>query len=40
MDNDFFFIGHRGTRTDLGENTLLAFNKSLEFGANYIELRC
>lgn len=36
-DNDFFFIGHRGTRTDLDENTLLAFNKSLEFGANYIE---
>ena len=37
MDKDFFFIGHRGTRTDLDENTLLAFNKSLEFGANYIE---
>lgn len=34
----FFFVGHRGTRVDFDENTLPAFKKAIEYGANYIEL--
>ena len=38
MIEDFLYIGHRGTRTDLDENTFDAFKKAIEYGANYIEL--
>ncbi|MFX1314046.1 MAG: glycerophosphodiester phosphodiesterase [Promethearchaeota archaeon] len=37
MAKNFFFIGHRGTRTSFDENTLVAFNKAIEYGANFIE---
>lgn len=37
MKREFLFIGHRGTRTDLDENTIAAFKKAIKFGANYIE---
>ncbi|MHA2282333.1 MAG: glycerophosphodiester phosphodiesterase [Promethearchaeota archaeon] len=37
MIYDFLFIGHRGTRRDFDENTVLAFKKAIEYGANYIE---
>jgi len=37
MKRGFFFIGHRGTRTDLDENTIAAFNKAIKSGANYLE---
>ena len=37
MISNFLFIGHRGTRRDLDENTISAFKKAIEFGANYIE---
>ena len=37
MKLNFFFIGHRGTRTDFDENTIEAFKKSIEYGSNYIE---
>ncbi|MHA1990690.1 MAG: glycerophosphodiester phosphodiesterase [Candidatus Hodarchaeales archaeon] len=37
MTSNFLFIGHRGTRRDFDENTILAFKKAKEFGANYIE---
>lgn len=37
MDSEFLFIGHRGTRTDFDENTITAFEKAIEFGANCIE---
>ena len=37
MIQDFLFIGHRGTRTSFDENTILAFKKAIEYGANYIE---
>ncbi|MFX1455734.1 MAG: glycerophosphodiester phosphodiesterase [Promethearchaeota archaeon] len=37
MISTFLFIGHRGTRRDFDENTVTAFNKAIEFGANYIE---
>ncbi len=37
MDSEFLYIGHRGTRTDFDENTIIAFEKALEFGANCIE---
>jgi len=37
MELKFYFIGHRGTRVDYDENTLIAFEKAFEFGANYIE---
>ncbi|MFX0041413.1 MAG: glycerophosphodiester phosphodiesterase [Candidatus Hodarchaeota archaeon] len=38
MKSEFLFIGHRGTRTDFDENTIIAFEKAIEYGANYIEL--
>ncbi|MFX1317357.1 MAG: glycerophosphodiester phosphodiesterase [Promethearchaeota archaeon] len=38
MKSEFFYIGHRGTRTDSDENTINAFEKAIEYGANYIEL--
>ncbi|MHA2007411.1 MAG: glycerophosphodiester phosphodiesterase [Promethearchaeota archaeon] len=37
MIQDFLFIGHRGTRTNFDENTITAFIKSIEHGANCIE---
>ena len=37
MIPNFLFIGHRGTRRDYDENTILAFKKAEEYGANYIE---
>ncbi len=37
MKLEFLFIGHRGTRTDFDENTINAFKKAIEYGANYIE---
>jgi glycerophosphoryl diester phosphodiesterase len=37
MTQDFMYIGHRGTRTSFDENTILAFKKALEYGANYVE---
>jgi len=37
MISNFLFIGHRGTRRDFDENTILAFKKAIEYGANYIE---
>lgn len=37
MDSEFLYIGHRGTRTDFDENTIIAFEKVIEFGANCIE---
>ena len=37
MISNFLFIGHRGTRRDFDENTILAFKKAKEYGANYIE---
>ena len=30
-------IGHRGTRVDFDENTIGAFKKAIEYGADYIE---
>ncbi len=38
MSSEFLCIGHRGTRTNFDENTIEAFKKAIEFGANYIEL--
>lgn len=38
MKSDFLYIGHRGTRFNFDENTINAFEKALEYGANYIEL--
>ena len=38
MKYDFICIGHRGTRIDYDENTLGAFKKAIEYGADYIEL--
>ncbi len=37
MVKEFIFIGHRGTRTKFDENTLVAFDKAIEYGADYIE---
>ncbi len=37
MNQEFLFIGHRGTRTDFDENTIGAFKKAIEYGSNYIE---
>ncbi len=37
MKSLFYFIGHRGTRVDYDENTILSFEKAIEYGANYIE---
>lgn len=37
MIQDFLLIGHRGTRTSFDENTILAFKRAIEYGANYIE---
>jgi len=37
MNSKFLYIGHRGTRTDIDENTIPAFKKAIEFGSNYIE---
>jgi len=37
MSSEFLYIGHRGTRTILDENTISAFLKAIEFGANCIE---
>ena len=38
MKSEFLYIGHRGTKTDFDENTINAFEKAIEYGANYIEL--
>ena len=38
MKSEFLYIGHRGTRTVFDENTIKAFKKAIEYGANYIEL--
>ena len=37
MTKKLLFIGHRGTRTNFEENTFIAFNKAIEYGAEYIE---
>jgi glycerophosphoryl diester phosphodiesterase len=37
VDSFFFYVGHRGTRAIFDENTIEAFEKAIEFGANYIE---
>ncbi|MFX1574449.1 MAG: glycerophosphodiester phosphodiesterase [Promethearchaeota archaeon] len=37
MVKKLIFIGHRGTRTKFDENTLVAFNKAIEYGVDYIE---
>lgn len=37
MIKNFLFIGHRGTRRNFDENTILAFKKAIEYGATYIE---
>ncbi|MFX0004112.1 MAG: glycerophosphodiester phosphodiesterase [Candidatus Hodarchaeota archaeon] len=37
MKSEFLFIGHRGTRTIFDENTITAFEKAIEFGANCVE---
>jgi glycerophosphoryl diester phosphodiesterase len=37
MSSEFLYIGHRGTRRDLDENTIEAFKKAINFGASYIE---
>jgi len=37
MITKLLFIGHRGTRANSDENTIEAFKKALEFGANYVE---
>ena len=37
MESEFYLIGHRGTRTYSDENSLIAFEKAVEVGANYIE---
>ncbi|MGV9172262.1 MAG: glycerophosphodiester phosphodiesterase, partial [Promethearchaeia archaeon] len=37
MSNEFYFIGHRGTRIDYDENTVEAFQKAMQNGANIIE---
>ena len=37
MISEFLFIGHRGTRIDFDENTISAFIKAIEYGANYVE---
>ncbi len=37
MGSEILFIGHRGTRTSFDENTVEAFRKAIEFGAEYIE---
>ncbi|MFX0080163.1 MAG: glycerophosphodiester phosphodiesterase [Candidatus Hodarchaeota archaeon] len=38
MIQDFLFIGHRGTSVSYDENTILAFKKAIEYGADCIEL--
>ena len=38
MRSNFKYIGHRGTRVGFDENTVSAFEKVIEYGANYIEL--
>ncbi|MFX1408744.1 MAG: glycerophosphodiester phosphodiesterase [Promethearchaeota archaeon] len=38
MKSEFLYIGHRGTRTNFDENTINAFEKAIEYGANYLEL--
>lgn len=37
MSSEFFYIGHRGTRTNFDENTIGAFEEAIDFGAEYIE---
>lgn len=37
MKPNFKYIGHRGTRVGFDENTISAFEKVIEYGANYIE---
>ncbi|MEE9377207.1 MAG: glycerophosphodiester phosphodiesterase [Candidatus Lokiarchaeia archaeon] len=37
MTTKLLFIGHRGTRANTDENTVEAFKKALEFGANWVE---
>ncbi len=38
MKSSFIYIGHRGTRVNFDENTIGAFKKAIEYGADYIEL--
>lgn len=37
MSSEFLYIGHRGTRAIFDENTISAFVKAIELGANCIE---
>ncbi|MFX0038456.1 MAG: glycerophosphodiester phosphodiesterase [Promethearchaeota archaeon] len=37
MKSEFLYIGHRGTRTIFDENTITAFEKAIQFGANCVE---
>lgn len=37
MKKDFFLIAHRGASKEAPENTLKAFEKAIELGADYIE---
>ncbi|MFX1377806.1 MAG: glycerophosphodiester phosphodiesterase [Promethearchaeota archaeon] len=37
MKSEFLYVGHRGTRTHFDENTINAFEKAIEYGANCIE---
>ena len=37
MKPNFKYIGHRGTRVGFDENTISAFEKVIDYGANYIE---
>jgi glycerophosphoryl diester phosphodiesterase len=37
MKSEFLYIGHRGTRTFFDENTITAFEKAIEYGANCVE---
>jgi len=37
MKSEFLYIGHRGTRTFFDENTITAFAKAIEYGANCVE---
>jgi len=38
MFKEILYVGHRGTRTEFDENTIQAYKKAIEFGADYIEL--
>ncbi len=37
MSSKFYYIGHRGTRINSEENTINAFKRAIEVGADYIE---